>query len=162
MIALFCRLYKTKRMQHMSCILLFCIYIPHYSNYLSIFIRYTPTQTEGHIPCLRHQQLYFSDSPVLFPALHLDSPAGTLLQLHLLWGPHRRILSDLHNFRLRLQNVHPCQEDFSVILHPAFSDVICVRGRHFGSTSPSVSASVSNSLCQSDRFSPVFAFSSST
>jgi len=31
-----------------------------------------------------------------------------------------------------LQNVHPCQEDFSVILHPAFSDVICVRGRHFG------------------------------
>ena len=98
MIALFCRLYKTKRMQHMSCILLFCIYIPHYSNYLSIFIRYTPTQTEGHIPCLRHQQLYFSDSPVLFPALHLDSPAGTLLQLHLLWGPHRRILSDLHNF----------------------------------------------------------------
>ena len=102
MIALFCRLYKTKRMQHMSCILLFCIYIPHYSNYLSIFIRYTPTQTEGHIPCLRHQQLYFSDSPVLFPALHLDSPAGTLLQLHLLWGPHRRILSDLHNFRLRL------------------------------------------------------------
>ena len=59
MIALFCRLYKTKRMQHMSCILLFCIYIPHYSNYLSIFIRYTPTQTEGHIPCLRHQQLYF-------------------------------------------------------------------------------------------------------
>ena len=66
MIALFCRLYKTKRMQHMSCILLFCIYIPHYSNYLSIFIRYTPTQTEGHIPCLRHQQLYFSDSPVLF------------------------------------------------------------------------------------------------
>ena len=93
MIALFCRLYKTKRMQHMSCILLFCIYIPHYSNYLSIFIRYTPTQTEGHIPCLRHQQLYFSDSPELFPALHLDSPAGTLLQLHLLWGPHRRILS---------------------------------------------------------------------
>lgn len=86
----------------MSCILLFCIYIPHYSNYLSIFIRYTPTQTEGHIPCLRHQQLYFSDSPVLFPALHLDSPAGTLLQLHLLWGPHRRILSDLHSFRLRL------------------------------------------------------------
>ena len=102
MIALFCRLYKTKRMQHMSCILLFCIYIPHYSNYLSIFIRYTPTQTEGHIPCLRHQQLYFSDSPVLFPALHLDSLAGTLLQLHLLWGPHRRILSDLHSFRLRL------------------------------------------------------------
>ena len=50
---------------------MFCIYIPHYSNYLSIFIRYTPTQTEGHIPCLRHQQLYFSDSPVLFPALHL-------------------------------------------------------------------------------------------
>lgn len=43
----------------MSCILLFCIYIPHYSNYLSIFIRYTPTQTEGHIPCLRLNSFIF-------------------------------------------------------------------------------------------------------
>ena len=99
---LFTHFIKQKECNTAATFFLFYIYIPHYSNYLSIFIRYTPTQTEGHIPCLRHQQLYFSDSPVLFPALHLDSPAGTLLQLHLLWGPHRRILSDLHSFRLRL------------------------------------------------------------